>query len=98
IDVKDMARAMEWAIARPAENGGRFLVVNTGSDVWNYQVKDLAEAVAKAIPGTEVSINQNAPPDKRSYRVDFSMFKSLAPNHVPAQTLESSIAGLRDGL
>jgi nucleoside-diphosphate-sugar epimerase len=36
INVKDMARAIEWAIARKSENGGRVLVVNTGSDVWNY--------------------------------------------------------------
>ncbi len=98
IDVKDMARAIEWAIERPAENGGRFLTVNTGSDTWNYQVKDLAEAVAGALPGTEISINQNALPDKRSYRVDFSLFKSLAPQYTPAETLASSIAALCEGL
>jgi nucleoside-diphosphate-sugar epimerase len=98
IDVKDMARAIEWASKREAENGGRFLVVNTGSDVWNYQVRDLAEAVAAELKGTEVSINENAPPDKRSYRVDFSLYRSLAPHHLPLQTLQSSIAGLRDGL
>ena len=94
IDVKDMARAIEWASTRTAENGGRFLVVNAGSDNWNYQVKDLAEA----LPGTEISINRNAQPDNRSYRVDFSLFKSLAPQHVPQQTLPGSIAALRDGL
>lgn len=99
INVKDMARAIEWAITRPAETGGRFLTVNTGSDVWNYQVKDLANAVAAAVPGTEVSINQNAPPDKRSYRVDFSLFHSLAPKpFLPKETLESTIRGLYEGL
>ena len=40
--------------------------MNVGSNEWNCQVKDLAEAVAQAIPGVEVSINENAPPDKRS--------------------------------
>jgi nucleoside-diphosphate-sugar epimerase len=98
INVKDMARAIEWAITRAADNGGRFLAVNTGSDDWNYQVKELALAVAAAVPGTEVEINENAPPDKRSYRVDFSLFKSLAPNHLPQETLQTTIDGLYNGL
>jgi nucleoside-diphosphate-sugar epimerase len=98
IDVRDMARAIEWAIVRPAENGGSFLAVNVGSNAWNYQVKDLANAVAASVPGTSVSINAAAPPDKRSYRVDFSLFRKLAPQHQPVETLETSVAGLRDGL
>ena len=52
IHVQDMARAIEWAISREADNGGDFLAVNAGSDQWNYQVHDLADAVAAAIPGT----------------------------------------------
>jgi nucleoside-diphosphate-sugar epimerase len=98
IDVKDMARAIDWAAHRPPDNGGDFLVVNAGADEWNYQVKDLAEAVAAAVPGTKVSINLAAPPDKRSYRVDFSRYRTLAPNHVPRVTLGQAIAELRDGL
>ena len=98
IDVADMARAIEWAVERLASNGGAMLVVNVGSDVWNYQVKDLATAVAKAVPGTDVSINTDAPPDKRSYRVAFSLYKSLAPAHQPQVTLEAAIIALRDGL
>jgi len=98
IDVRDMARAIEWAITRPAERGGQFLAVNVGSNAWNCQVKDLANAVAASVPGTSVSINTAAPPDKRSYKVDFSLFKQLAPQHQPQETLETSVAGLRDGL
>jgi len=98
IDVRDMARAIDWAAHRNAGNGGAFLVVNAGSDVWNYQVKELAEAVARAVPGTKVSINLQAPPDKRSYRVDFSRFRTLAPGHVPQVSLDQSIAMLREGL
>jgi nucleoside-diphosphate-sugar epimerase len=98
IDVRDMARAIEWAIARPAEDGGGLLIVNAGADVWNYQVKELAQAVAAAVPGTRQSINAAAPPDKRSYRVDFSLFASLAPRHLPQVTLQQSIAALQEGL
>jgi nucleoside-diphosphate-sugar epimerase len=98
IDVQDMARALEWAIRRPALDGGRFLVVNVGANVWNYQVNDLARSVADAIPGTKVRINSNAPPDKRSYRVDFSLYESIATNSRVRISLQESIAALRSGL
>lgn len=97
IDVRDMARAIDWAITA-SQDADRFTTVNVGSDVWNYQVRDLAQAVAAAVPGTSVSINTNAPPDKRSYRVDFARWRALAPQHQPQVTLEASIAMLRDGL
>lgn len=98
IDVRDMARAIEWAILREPGQGGPMLVVNAGSDAWNHQVRDLAEAVAQAVPGTRVSINTEAPPDLRSYRVDFSLFRSLAPEHQPAEDLVSSIGRVVGGL
>jgi nucleoside-diphosphate-sugar epimerase len=98
IDVEDMARAIHWAINREAGNGGEFLAVNVGHDDGNHQVKDLAEAVARQVAGTRVTINTNAPPDKRSYRVDFSLFKALAPEAIPQVELEQSIASLYAGL
>jgi len=98
INVKDMARAIEWAINRDAANGGEFLAVNVGSNEWNYQVKDLAYAVAEVIPGIDISINKNAAPDKRSYRVNFDYYKKLAPDHQPQYNLISTIEELRDGL
>jgi len=98
INVKDMARAIDWGIRRDASIGGNFLAINVGSDEWNYQVKDLAEAVAKVIPGVDVSINKNAQPDKRSYRVSFGLFRELAPDYQPQVDLVSSIDELRDGL
>lgn len=98
IEVRDMARAIEWAAIRPAANGGSYLVLNTGSDDWNYQVKDLAHSVANKIPGTRVSINTNAPADNRSYKVDFGLYKSLAPQHQPLIDLTSTIDALCDGI
>jgi nucleoside-diphosphate-sugar epimerase len=98
IDVEDMARAISWAIFRRPENGGKFLAVNAGRDESNYQVRGLAEAVGRQVSGTKVSINTNAPPDKRSYKVDFSLFKSLAPDSLPQVTLDESIRRLREGL
>ena len=98
IHVKDMARAIDWAIQRDRINGGDFLAVNVGSNSWNYQVKELAKAVAQVIPGVTVSINKDAQPDKRSYRVDFGLFEKLAPDHQPQVDLLTAISELRDGL
>jgi nucleoside-diphosphate-sugar epimerase len=97
INVKDMALAIEWAIVRQSSFGD-FLAVNVGSEEWNYQVKQLAEAVASVIPGVSVSINSEAPGDKRSYLVDFSRFKILAPHHQPQYDLVTTIKDLKDGL
>jgi nucleoside-diphosphate-sugar epimerase len=98
INIQDMARAIDWAISRDITAGGNFLAVNVGSDEWNYQVRDLAEAVAKVIPDIEVSINKNAQPDKRSYRVSFDLFKKLAPDYQPEVDLITSIRELKAGL
>jgi nucleoside-diphosphate-sugar epimerase len=98
IHIKDMARAIDWGVGRPLGAGGPFLVVNAGKNEWNYQVRDLAESVAKIIPGTDVSINRDALPDKRSYRVNFDLFRSLAPDHQPLYDLDTTIRELREGL
>lgn len=98
IHVKDMARAIKWAVVRDADCGGQFLAINAGSNKWNYQVIDLAQAVSKVIPGVRVITNKDAVPDKRSYRVNFELFEKLAPNDQPICNLTDTIQELYDGL
>lgn len=98
INTKDMARAFEWSCTRTQDQGGAFLAVNTGSNDWNYQIKPLAEAVEAQISGVNVSVNLDAAPDKRSYRVNFDLFKELAPDHQPVWDLESTICDLKENL
>jgi len=98
IHVNDMAIAMDWALTRPSAAGGTFLALNAGSNDWNYQVRDLAEAVAGIIPGVTVSINKDAPADKRSYQVDFALYEKLAPDHQPRMTLKTAIEDLAERL
>lgn len=96
IHVKDFARALSWGLSR--REGGEFVVVNAGSDRWNYQIKDLAQKVADLIAGVEVSINAEAPPDKRSYRVNFSLYEKLAPAHQPLVDIDQAVLELVEGL
>lgn len=98
INTKDMARAIEWGIIRDKSHGGNFIAMNTGSNSWNTQVKPLAEAIAAEIPGVKVTVNPDAPPDKRSYRANFDLFKKLAPGHQPQEDLKSTIIEIRDNL
>ena len=98
INVMDMALAIEWGIGREASNGGEFLIVNTGTSSWNYQVKDLAQAVSNVVPGCRITIKTDAPPDKRSYRVNFDLFKKLAPNHQPQHDLNLTIKELYESI
>lgn len=98
IHVRDMALAIEWGVTRSVEAGGAAVVLNTGSNDWNFSIRELGEAVAKELGGVEVSINDQASPDKRSYRVDFSRFAKLAPDHQPTMTPADTIKDLADGL
>lgn len=98
INTKDMARAFEWGVRRDPANGGEFLAVNTGCNEWNNQIKPLADAVAEQIPDASVSTNPDAVPDKRSYRVNFDLYKKLAPDHQPLCDLESTIRELKENL
>ena len=59
---------------------------------------ELAEAVARVVPGTKISVNPHAMPDKRSYRVDFSMYARLAPQHQPQIDLDRAVRDLCSGL
>jgi nucleoside-diphosphate-sugar epimerase len=98
IDVEDMSRSIVWAIKRNSINGGQFLAINTGCDENNFQVKSLAIEVSKHIPDISISINPNALCDNRSYAVDFSLYKKMAPNHQPQVSLQDSIKRLHAGL
>ncbi len=94
IDVSDMSRALMWAMERPVESGGTHLVVNVGCNEWNYSVLEIAECVKESFPNIEMRINENAEPDKRSYKVDFSLYKKLADESYPEMKLADSIGEL----
>lgn len=98
VNTKDIARAVDWSITRSQKDGGKFLSVNIGSNSMNNQILSIANAVKAVIPGVKISINPDARPDKRSYRVNFELFRKLAPNHQPQEDLVSTIIVLKDNL
>ena len=56
---------------------------NVGRTDQNYQILDIAKAVAKVVPGCRVEIAPDAGPDKRSYRVNFSKIARALPDFKP---------------
>lgn len=98
IDVEDMCKAISWAMTRRESNGGAYLAVNVGHNDHNYTIKDLAYAVQKVLPGASVNINAAAPADKRSYRVDFSLYASLNENARIGKPLEKTVLELVESI
>ena len=94
IDVEDMCKAIFWAIERNDISNGSFLAINIGFNDWNYTIKDLAYAVKHILKNVDIKINPSAAPDKRSYKVDFSLYKSLAPNNQVHKSIEKTISEL----
>ena len=92
IHVKDMSRAISWSIEYlPKKN---YLAINVGSEKWTFTIRKLAQIVAKELGNVEVIIHNKGQPDKRSYTVDFSLFKKLSKNHQPRENIKKSIKEL----
>ena len=71
VHVADVALACALALEPPAAEAAG--VYNVGSDEQNYRIKDLAQAIASAFPGTRVTVRDLR--DPRSYRVSFDRLR-----------------------
>jgi nucleoside-diphosphate-sugar epimerase len=78
VHIEDISRAFLAVLEAP-----RQLVHNEAFNVGrpedNVQVKDIADLVRDAVPDSEVSLAEDAGPDLRSYRVDFSKLAGTFP-------------------
>lgn len=98
IHVKDMAKSIDWSSSRNFNSEHQHLHINVGSKTCNYQIKDLAQKTALKIKDCKLQINTNSSPDRRSYKVDFSKYQKLAPNHQCDISLEYVVDELLEGL
>src|ERR1700761_5259325 len=78
VHIEDISRAFAAVLDAP-----RHLVhdqaFNVGRDQDNVQVRQIAEMVRDAVPGSELSFADGAGPDLRNYRVDFSKLDDTFP-------------------
>lgn len=70
------------AILRRPDSGHRALVggpINVGTAANNHAMRELAELVSAAVPGSEVRVDPDAWVDRRSYRPRFDRLAELLP-------------------
>lgn len=79
VHIEDISRACAAVLDAPRElvHDQAF---NVGRQEENVQVRDIAEMVRQAVPGSTVSLADGAGPDLRNYRVDFSKLNDTFPD------------------
>jgi len=79
VHIEDISRAFLAMLEAPRElvHDQAF---NVGRQEDNVQVRDIAEMVRDAVPGSTVSLAEGAGPDLRNYRVDFSKLAGTFPD------------------
>lgn len=82
IHIEDISRAFIAALNAPREviHNQAF---NVGRNDQNYRIRDLADIVKETVPGCEIEYAQDAGPDKRTYRVDFTKISEKLPEFQP---------------
>jgi nucleoside-diphosphate-sugar epimerase len=79
VHIEDISRAFLAALEAPREvvHDQAF---NVGRSVDNVQIRDIAGLVRDAVPGSKVTLADNAGPDLRNYRVDFAKLNDTFPD------------------
>jgi nucleoside-diphosphate-sugar epimerase len=79
VHIEDISRAFLAMLEAPRELvHDQAFNVGRGQD--NVQVRDIAEMVREAVPGSTVSMADGAGPDLRDYRVDFAKLEATFPD------------------
>lgn len=78
VHVEDICRAFLAMLEAPRElvHDQAF---NVGREQDNVQVREIAEMVREAVPGSKLAFAEGAGPDLRNYRVDFSKLSETFP-------------------
>jgi nucleoside-diphosphate-sugar epimerase len=90
VHIRDISAAMIAVIEAPRARVHN-AAFNVGRDEDNYQVRGIADVVARAVPGAKVVYAGTGEPDKRSYRVDFGKIRRELPEFQPAWTVEKGV-------
>ena len=79
VHIEDISRAFLAMLEAPRElvHDEAF---NVGRAQDNVQIREIAEMVRDAVPGSTVTLAEDAGPDLRNYRVDFSKLEDTFPD------------------
>ncbi len=82
VHVEDIARAFVAILHAPRELVHNE-VFNVGRTEENYRIRELAEIVAKTVPGSRIEYAEGAGADRRCYRVESSKLAQTLPEFKP---------------
>jgi nucleoside-diphosphate-sugar epimerase len=77
VHIRDISRAMQCCLDAPID-AIHDKVFNVGDTSANYQIRDVAEAIQKVIPGCDITFGDSSG-DARNYRADFTRIATELP-------------------
>lgn len=93
VHVEDISRAFLAMLEAPRE-AIHDQAFNIGRTEDNVQIRDVAEMVREAVPGSELTFADDAGPDLRNYRADFSKLNDTFPDLKLRWSVRDGIAEL----
>lgn len=93
VHVEDIARAFAAVLRAPRE-AIHNQAFNVGRNEDNCRVRELAEMVREAVPGSEIEYAAGGGPDQRCYRVDCRKFARTVPAFQPRWRVKAGIRQL----
>jgi len=78
VHARDIARAFAAALVAPRD-AVHDRAFNIGTERNNLTVAEIAQQVVEAVPGARLRVTGESGADPRSYRVDFSRFRTAVP-------------------
>lgn len=90
VHIKDIARAF-LAMATADREIIHCQAFNVGSTTENYQIKEVAEIVADIVPGSQVTLSDEAFNDLRNYRVDCDKYAATFPDSTPDWSVRDGV-------
>ncbi|MGH7797789.1 MAG: NAD-dependent epimerase/dehydratase family protein [Candidatus Binatia bacterium] len=79
VHVEDVARAFMTVLEAPPERIHN-QAFNTGANKLNRQIRELAEIVARTVPGCTLELRAQSGADQRTYKADFGKFARAFPD------------------
>jgi nucleoside-diphosphate-sugar epimerase len=93
VHVQDVTRAFIAVLEAPIEDVHN-QAFNTGANYLNYQIIELAEMVARVVPGCQLEVLAKPGADQRTYKADFSKFARVFPNFEFQWTAQKGVQDL----
>jgi nucleoside-diphosphate-sugar epimerase len=90
VHIEDISNAFMAALTAPRENVFN-QAFNVGQTSENYRISEIADTVAGVVSGCRVEYADDAGPDQRCYRVDFSKIARSLPGFKPRWTARQGV-------